>query len=114
MYGFVSVFFVLLIFLLHGTLLLQAKQAHCTTALLCSTVARHSMALLCMCELSSAKQHTFFCCCCLSCVQCGLLFLKLQGFEKHCRVFPYTGKLSQVFQNGCSFETRAAYILLYN
>ena len=36
--------------------------------------ARHPMASLCMCELSSAKHHTLFCCCCLSCVQCGLLF----------------------------------------
>ena len=56
------------------------------------------MALLCMCELSSAKQHMFFCCCCLSCVQCGLLFLKLQGFEKHCRFSPRLGNFRRFFK----------------
>ena len=62
------------------------KHTHNCTVVQYRSTALHGFAY--MCELSSAKQHTFFFCCCLSCVQCGLLFLKLQGFEKHCRVFP--------------------------
>ena len=61
---------------------MQAKQVflhthNCTVVQYC---ARHHMALLCMCKLSSAKQHTFLCCCCLSCVHCGLLFFETAAF----------------------------------
>ena len=92
--------------LLHGTLLMQAKQVflhthNCTVVQYC---AQHHMALLCMCKLSAAKQHKFSCCCCLSFVQCGLLFLKRQGFPETLQGFLLGSETFAGFSQWLQFE----------
>ena len=90
MYGFVSVFFVLLIFCSTWSLanagqtsLFAHAQMHCCTVL---CTASHGFAVPVQTEFSQATHVLLL----LLPQLCALwpVVLKLHGFEKHCRVFP--------------------------